>query len=82
MHQTLEIRHQISIDVATGDYVLREVFGNQPQKEWRFASLDDAKAAHARRQSQLKELVANISPEARKAVEDARHIDNLKAGNA
>lgn len=82
MHQTLEIRHQISIDPETREYVLREMFGAQPPMEWRFASLDDAKAAHARRQSQLKELVASISPEARKAVEDAREIDNLKAGNA
>jgi len=84
MHQTttLEIRHQISIDTETGDYVLREMFGGQPPQEWRLKTLDDAKALHAKRQSMLKELVASISAEARRAVEDAREIDNLKAGNA
>lgn len=84
MHQTmtLEIRHQISVDTTTGEYVLRETFGARPSQEWRLTSLDDAKALHAKRLAFLKELVARISPEARAAVEDAREIDNLKAGNA
>jgi len=79
---TLEIRHQILVDTETNDYVLRERFGSLPPQEWRLATLDEAKALHAKRQQMLKELVASISRVARHAVEDAREVDNLKAGNA
>ena len=84
MHQsmTLEIRHQISVDTVTREYVLREMFGQQPPKEWRFKTLDDAKAFHANRQLLCKQIVASVSPEAADAVADAREIDNLKAGRA
>lgn len=84
MHQTmtLEIRHQILIDTATNEYVLRERFGNVKPIEWRYKTLDDAKAAHAKRQTFCKAIVASISPEAADAVADARQVDNLKAGNA
>lgn len=78
----LEIRHQISVDTETGEYVLRETFGARPPQEFRLATLDEAKALHVKRQALLKELVASISPEAREAVEDAREIDNLRGGNA
>lgn len=84
MHQTmtLEIRHQISIDTATSEYVLREMFGNVAPTEWRYKTLDEAKAAHAARQVLCKAIVASISPEASDAVADAREVDNLKAGHA
>ena len=79
---TLEIRHQISVDTNTGEYILREMFGEQPAQEWRFAALDKAKEFHAFRQKLCKAIVASVSPDAAMAVANAREVDNLKAGHA
>lgn len=78
----LEIRHQISVDTATGKYHLRETFGKQAPMTFAFDTQAEAEAAAKQRMAFLKEMVASISPEARAAVEDARHIDNLRAGKA
>lgn len=78
--ETLEIRHQLSID-AKG-YVVREVFGAQKPMVFRVATADEGKALIERRKAILMEMVASISDDAREAVENARHVDNLKAGNA
>lgn len=78
--ETLEIRHQISTDGA--GFIVREMFGGQPAIEWRVPTLELAKRLADERRETLKEMVASISKEARAAVEDARHIDNLKAGKA
>ena len=84
MHQTmtLEIRHTITINGDPAQYVLREMFGEQPPQEWRFDTLNEAKAFHAARQVFCKAIVASVSPEAADAVADAREVDNFKAGDA
>ena len=76
----LKIRHQILVD--GGVYVVRETFGDQPRVEWRVPDLAAANALVAERKAMLLKIIASISDDARRAVEDARHIDNLKAGRA
>jgi hypothetical protein len=77
---TLEIRHQI---LADGDgCIVREHFGDQGPMEWKVPDRATADALVAERRDMLTKMVADISDEAREAVEDARHIDYLRAGNA
>lgn len=76
----LEIRHQI---YAVGmEFVVREIFGEQKPIEFWLASRMEADALVERRRQELSEMVAAISPEARNTVEEAVHIDRLKAGHA
>lgn len=78
--ETLEIRHQVAID---GDmFVVRELFGDRKLMEWRVDTLNAAKALVDARKAGLLRMISDISPEAAEAVANARHIDNLKAGNA
>lgn len=75
----LEIRHRVA---ARGSvYVVIENFGDQPAIEFTCLTLEEAKTLVASRKALLLEMVASISDEARAAVDDARHINNLKAGH-
>ena len=77
---TLTIRHRLVLD---GDrYVVIENFGDQPERRFDVANKADGELLIARRKARLLEMVSEISDEAKEAVEQARHIDNLKAGNA
>lgn len=77
---TLEIRHRLWMDGA--EYVVAENFGDQPETQWRVPDRASADALIEERKTMLTELVASISKRTRQAVENARHIDNLKAGRA
>lgn len=68
--------------VKNGEVVPPDEFVVFLAKDDAFAAILPAKALHAKRQSLLKAMVASISDDARRAVEDAREVDNLKAGNA
>lgn len=78
---TLEIRHQILMTPSGGFYV-RETFGDQPEIRWEVPDRATADALVAERRALLTQMVADISPDAREAVNDAIDIDYLKAGNA
>jgi hypothetical protein len=78
---TLEIRHQIGMRPDGGLYV-RETFGDQPSVQWDVPDRATADALVTERREMLMKMVADISPDASDAVNEARHIDNLKAGTA
>jgi hypothetical protein len=76
---TLEIRHQVFLDGP--DYIVREQFGNCAKAEFRCPDRATADALIEERRTMLTEMVAAVSDKARKAVVEARYIDNLKAGH-
>ncbi|MBX3579943.1 MAG: hypothetical protein KF723_22295 [Rhizobiaceae bacterium] len=79
---TLEIRHRIGMR-DDGSFFVRETFGDQPAATFEpIADRATADALVIERRDMLMKMVADISPEAADAVDDARIIDNLKAGNA
>ena len=77
----LVIRHQIYAD-ADGLFRVRETFGDQRPVEFVAATLQRAEQIAESRRSFLLDMVASLSPAAKLAVEDARYVDNVKAGHA
>lgn len=78
--KTLEIRHRILLSGTR--FIVAENFGDQPEIRWNVPDRATADKIVAERRELLTEMVASISKEARQAVEDARDIDNMKAGRA
>jgi hypothetical protein len=70
------------LDVVRGTrFIVRETFGNEAPIEFEADTLDEATAIIRKRQTTLKEMIDDISPKTRAAVENARETCT-KAGNA
>lgn len=75
---TLEIRHRLAL--RDGKLIVTENFGDR-ETEWEEPSVTAAEATIAKRKTILLDMVANISPAAKRAVKEAQHIDRLKPGH-
>lgn len=77
---SIEIRHRIAMD--GGSYLVIENVGTLAEIRWRVPTRSVADALVAERKRLLLKMISDISATAKAAVEDARHIDNMKAGHA